>query len=559
MQTSALNEAQSAVVSSDSPLIVCVAGPGSGKTMTIIERMSRLLIEGALKEQIVCITFTNAAAEEIKSRISLLSFGGAGELGFVGTLHSFLLKLIQQNAIKLGYATTKLAVLDEAAADDLLERCAIEVGCKKSSMTKLRNEVRHQLETMNSEGSTAEMLAVKRFFQVCRQNAVISYDMILSLGLHLLKTATLDLPYKHLFVDEAQDLSRLQADICELLPIPNAVYVGDSDQSVFAFQGADVGCFVELANHASAKVFALESNYRSDRAICEAAQRLIEHNITRVAKVTRPVSEEHPGIIVVREFKSLLSEQTTQLSTLSEELAIGHSVAILVRTNKLCEEWTRALQGSGIPVACRVRNPRPTDWAIVKATIAVLNDPANDWACYTLIRLKDGEARASEIQTAAQAAGVSINEHLFHLAPETPLSGYTKILARLNACDESIILVTQAIAHVGPEATGTDLMAHLVASEFHEDESGTGVTVSTMHSAKGREFDCVILPAFEQEIIPGVAKSRSLEEERRLAYVAFTRARHRLFISHCQERKPPFGGWQPLLANPSQFISEAGL
>lgn len=299
----------------------------------------------------------------------------------------------------------------------------------------------------------------------------------------------------------------------------------------------------------------LELNYRSDRLICEAANRLIAHNENRVKKETISASDSD-GTVSVSEALNADGEMMNVLLWLRQ---LAGTSAILLRTNHLVDEWTKFLSGQGVEIARKQTTTRPEDWPFVKLAIGLLNDPENDWLAYWFIRSKHGQAKADSGKLSATAAGQSLNTAHLNIPHDLSPIAYGPILARLGVSSESLAIVQKAIDGLGVKATGTELTAALAADENHEEEIGQGVVVTTYHSAKGREWDQVFLVACEEEIIPGTAKSRSTEEERRLFYVGMTRARHRLFISHCQKRKPQFGSWTPVPGTPSRFIKEAGL
>jgi DNA helicase II / ATP-dependent DNA helicase PcrA len=557
MTSTSLNPAQAAAVDSDSKSILVAAGPGSGKTTVLVERIARLLGQFVRREELVAITYTNAAATEIQRRIDQIPFGGDGELGFCGTLHSFCLRLIQQHFDIIGYPSASIGVLDEEQSDALLQRCAADLNCR-ASMTAIRKALAN-LDSTNVKG--LEELTAVRFVNELRRNGLISYDLILNQGLYLIRKG-IALPYTHLLVDEYQDSAVIDARIYEEISIENKFFVGDDSQSIFAFRGGDVTNFLYLARDPRTEVICLEENYRSDTAICEATNRLIEHNSNRVRQVTRPVSTDG-GTVDVRRFQNHVGEMMAVIEAI--HISDGTS-AVLVRNRKGQEgtgatvgDWVKALQGAGIEVATR-QSRRPSDWATVKTAIGVLNDPENDWLAYSLIKAMRGQIEADNVKTNAAAEGVTINAYRLGTPPGVELTSYGQWLAKIGISDESREIVERAISKLLPGSSGTDLMAMLAADEDYTEEEGSGVVVTTFHGAKGREFDNCFLVAFEQELIPGTAKSMDLEESRRLAYVAMTRAKHALRITYCAERRPLFGGtWKAVPVNPSQFIAEAGL
>lgn len=554
-----LNDIQRQAVYSNAANLLVLAGAGSGKTRVLVERIKRLILEGCAPERIVALTYTNAAAAEMVARI-----GPA--IGFCGTLHSFLLRVIQQNAAASGYGSSKISVLTEEQADAELERCAAEVNCKaskKALSAAVGSVLRAQVQR---NGFSLDMVAATRFVQMLRRNNLATFDSILYDGLRCLQlrpsieifpssAAGIDLPFDHVMIDEIQDSSDLDAEIYRAMPIPSRFLVGDDSQAIFGFRGGNVGNIVGLADAAGWEVITLQENYRCGQAICEAANKLIAHNSNRVAKETISATGQ-TGDWEVTACGSAM-EELTWLSQRVTNYYLGEelSVAVLLRTNQLVDKFADYLQGCGIPVARRVAVERPSDWPRIRAALAVLGDPGNDWLAFQYLTL-DG-ADAGKLQIDARAAAKPLSAFVGNIPDGLPIVAYAEACARLGASLESIALIENAVSTLPPGATGADLLLALAEEQTHEE--GEGVVVSTIHRAKGREWDVVFCPAFEDEIIPGNAKSADIEELRRLAYVAFTRARHQLTISYCVERVPPYAAFKPVPVKPSRFIAEAGL
>lgn len=537
-----LNAAQLQAINSDHPRILTIAGPGSGKTRVLIERINRLCSTGTDPARIVAITYTNSAADEMRSRLEHSS-----DIGFVGTLHSFMLRLVQQNANALGYSSPRLAVLSETQADELLERCATEVhytGTKKDLAAAVASRV---------VAYTPAVLAACRFQNALRRNSLVTFDTLLADGLRLCRTenAIGFLDYDHLLVDEYQDACDLHAGIYRSLRIPNFFAVGDPDQSIFGFLGSNVSNIVELANDPEFEVIHLEANYRCGQAICDAANNLIGHNQGRVEKATVSATGSTGDVDV----SAFMNEQAERRAITAKLLGSYSdlSCAVLLRSNILVDEWVNALEYAGIPIARRIDSTMPEDWAFVRQAVALMVDPSNQWLAQQYLSSQFGHEHAEKLRLAATAAGKPLE--VAEIPAGLQISRYGLTLAQIGASPESIELVETAVDTLPPDSTGSDLL--LAISQTDESqEVGDGVWVGTYHGAKGREFDAVFLPCCEQEIIPGTGKNRSLEEERRLFYVGLTRARHQVTISYARERKPAYGRPKPVPATPSQFISE---
>lgn len=558
--TSQLNSAQGAAVTSDAPLILTLAGPGSGKTRTLVERIRHLLLNGTPPSEIVAITFTNSAARELEVRLANHWLENPPRLGYVGTLHGFLLKLIQRKAAMLGYMHDKIGVLEQEQADEILERCCQELGYRGAKQ-KVKGALRSACDRSGLPGTrfAPEELVAVRYVKTLRNNAMLSFDLILFEALRLTrKLGYRATEYSHLFVDEYQDSANIDAEIYRELWIPNKFFVGDPDQSIYSFRGGNIDNIMGLAWMKGCEVHTLEENYRSGSAICETANALIRHNPNRIEKDTHCASGVDADVHA-RQFKSPLAEREYVARWIKQSIEGDQSVAVLVRSNALVEEWSDYLTAVGISVAKRAAASRPADWNLCRTTIALLNNPENDWLAYWFIRAKHGAVRADAERLNALSLSKSLNAHGLSIPGNLPLRSYTQILARAAVSQESISIVETAIAGLPETATAADLLLVLAESENQGTEEGRGVTVTTIHSAKGREWDFVVLPAFEDEVIPGTAKCRNVEEERRLAYVAVTRARTLLLVTHCDERKPPFGFVKPAPAHASRFIAEMGL
>jgi DNA helicase-2/ATP-dependent DNA helicase PcrA len=543
-----LNPAQSQAVESTHDKILALAGPGSGKTRVLVERIKRLIGQGHSPRGMAAITYTNAAADELTERI------GQG-LGYVGTLHGFCLRLIEKDAENFGFPK-RLAVLDEQQADELLAQCAQDLNYR-GSKESLRTAI-YSLYRQPTRHATDSLVAT-RFVNSLRLNGLLTFDTILLEALRSMAFGTRPRSvesFSHLFVDEFQDAADIDAEIYRALRIPNQFMVGDPDQSIFAFRGSNVGNITGLSMVDGWQVIRLEQNYRCGQKICEAANKLISQNWNRVDKRTISATDS-PGFVTLKECSIPLAEQNYVTTQLMEAASRGQSAAVLLRTNDLVDQWTEFLDSQGVKIARRTAQQRPADWRFVRTAIALFSDPENDWLAGQFISAKHGAEKAHKAAIEAAAAGKSLNAHGLSIPPELPPSAYTSILARCGASQESISIVENAISALPPDSNGADLLLRLAQDENARAEEGRGVTVTTYHSAKGREFDVVFLPAVEQDVIPGKAKSRVIEEERRLFYVGLTRARHHVTITYAKERKPPFGSWKPIPATPSQFISEA--
>lgn len=534
----------------DHPTILTVAGPGSGKTTTLVQRIAHVIDQGADPRAIVAITFTNAAAGELQKRLER-------DLGYCGTLHGYMLRLLKSHGSKAGLRS-KVSVLDEEQTESLIDQCLKELNYKGSRQALDAAIASGPFKVWDKRSMLPEQVAASHFYRMLKQNGLMTFDALLWWGWSLITQHPGVLSgVSHLFVDEYQDSGRLDAMIYEAMRGRNRFFVGDPDQAIYGFRGATIQNILELSTDAEVKTVCLEDNYRSGERICIAAQDLIEHNANRVRKRTRAASiEQGMGSIEVLQFDDTHSELVTVANKL--RAFDFKDCAVLLRTNWLVQEFTKFLTGMGIPVACKKRECRPHDWKKAKFLLAVLNDPENNLAAYWFLEAVHGTKKANEAKLKAMAGGRSINEFGLKIPKGVPVSEVPAIMGKAGISTDSITLVEDALRLAGDEPTLGEVILLLAESENAKEEHGRGVVVTTIHGAKGREWESVFLPAFEEEVFIGRKENGQVEEERRLAYVAMTRAKIRLIISHCAKRKTQWG-FKPEPATPSRFIKEAGL
>jgi DNA helicase-2/ATP-dependent DNA helicase PcrA len=540
-----LNSAQERAVTSEAPIILCLAGPGSGKTWTLVERLQYKIDCGVNPGGFAVITYTNAAADEIRQRVSNRNHLGEC-LGYCGTLHGFLLRELERARGQ------RLTVLDAEREEEFLALIRDEVRYKGTREALAREIAKGPQLLPAGARLTIQEIAACRFFNRLKASNLVTFDLILHQGRDLVVNHPDRIgKYSHLFVDEYQDSGNIDAEIYMGLPIANKFFVGDPDQAIYSFRGGDVENILDLTHNPQVEVICLEDNYRCGQSICQAAQLLIEHDPGRPPKRTRSATGQS-SYIMVSPYDTEGDERAGLIRTLLD--VRGGEVAVLVRTNWLARQFTQSLTAAGIKIAAKTRRELPPDWAQAKLLLALLNDPENDDLAFWYLDHRHGRREASRARLEANAAGLSVNQHSLKI-PAVGLGEIGPYLTHTGVTSASMEVIAQAIGLLPSGANLSELLLALQEIERHEEEIGEGVMVTTVHSAKGREWDVVFLPAFEQEIIPG--KLGELEEERRLAFVAITRAKTELHISYAESRTPQFGG--PRTATPSQFIQEAGL
>lgn len=544
---------QLAAVTSTAPLTFVVAGPGSGKTRTLIWRIEHLLREDVSPATIVAITFTNAAAREIEHRLA--NGGNHDRLGFVGTLHSFMLKLLRAHHALVNYGP-HIGVLTEEEGTELIDQIVADQKYN-GTVSDLTNAIAAGPPSLGTRLTKAQLTAAA-FYQTLRRSNLMTFDSILIYGEFLLRAMRPTIlskdqswQFSHYLIDEAQDSSAMDMRIYGAL-VGDRYFVGDPDQSIYAFRGADVSQCLNVAK--VAKVITLEDNFRCGSAICTAAQRLIEHNQKRHPKVTRSATG-FSGLITYTECSTPAAEACYVIQEIQKSTPLPSDIAVLVRTNDLVREFSDHLRGAGIPVSERIVKPRPADFPAARLFLMHLNNPEDDYSTLRAVAAIMGPDAAQELKLRAAQSMQSCNEAWRnHTRPTIEELG--EFMGSFQSDTQK--LIAAAISDLSPDADLSDVILAL-NSQYEGEEFGEGVTVTTCHSAKGREWRVVFLPAFEQEMIPGTRKSMDIEEERRLAYVAMTRAKEELVISRSLKRVPKWG--KPVLTetHPSQFIAEAGI
>jgi superfamily I DNA/RNA helicase len=568
-----MTAAQKIAATSDAECVLVAAGPGSGKTATLVERMKFLQSFGADLNRMAVLTFTNAAADELRRRFTETPDGAAVdnpvEPGFLGTLHAFALRMLRELGSNWGYGG-RISIVSPESAQDLLLSKAKSLGCKSSIEELLA--LKAQGRPAPGERLDIAKVVVTGYLDDMRAAGVVDYDALLNEFDRLLDeeafTYEIAKLFDCLFVDEVQDSAPVDWRIYHGLPMRMKFYVGDTDQAIYSFRGGRVEGMLAQSFDARTLNVLLQENFRSTSEICEAAQRLIEHNKNRIDKKT--ISAVGPGgvVCVIPPVVSESAEIET-VAALVRDSFETRSIAILARTNFIADGFRRSLPRHGVPVIDVKRTALPRDWRLARAFVELAVNPENDaLAFFFLVQLyalrggnaADARGAAHAVRNAAAAAGKTINRANLGFAPVTRPESVVEAMKAQPISRESRAIVADMLRKLPRGSTALDLALALgEVREFviEEEVGGKGVHVLTMHGAKGREFDVVVLAGFEEEALPGRAARlgpEAIEEERRLAYVAATRARYNLFITSASSRK---SAWQSIDARtPSRFISE---
>ena len=546
-------EQRAAVTHGDGPLLI-LAGAGSGKTRALTHRVAYLIRDlGVPASAILAVTFTNKAAREMKERLERLV--GRQQLGelTVGTFHAFCARLLRREGPLVG--------LDRVAA-----------------------------------------IVWKRYDELLRENNAVDFDDLLLLACRLFETSDRALErwqdrYRHILVDEYQDTNRAQYVLLRYLAgfHQNLAVVGDDDQSVFSWRGADVRNILDFErDYPSATVVKLEQNYRSTQRILDAAWSVVRNNAARKEKrlwtdrsggaevvLLQAYDEEHEAQLVAREIERLQREG---------EAHGTRDVAVLYRTNaqsRPIEDTFRAF-GLAYQVVGGVSFYERREVKDMLAYLRLLRNPQDAFALARVINTPPrglGSKTQAELKAYARERGITLTEALgeadrIEAVPKRQreaLAAFGRLMERLRAevperdlpalVDEILDLsgydtYLKDGTDEGEERWGNVLELRTLAEDFlvypREEQLPTfleevalvsdvdeyieakpAATLITMHAVKGLEFPVVFMTGMEEGVFPwhrALEDEKRIEEERRLAYVGITRAKDRVYLSYARHR-----------------------
>ncbi len=607
-------EQKLAVETTEGPLLV-LSGAGTGKTRVLTTRVAYILHNSlALPWQVLALTFTNKAANEMKNRLASFSDGEGWYVADIwcGTFHSICLRILRANSAAVGLRKDFLiygedeqkTVLKHVLSDIGLDIKDFNPGDWIERISAIKDKGLHGEEQTSV---TAKKILDAYNTELSRLGAVDFGDIILKV-LELFESmpdvlARYQDQFKYILVDEFQDTNAAQMQFLQKLTAnndnPNICCVGDDDQSIYSWRGAEIKNILNFEkNFPSAQIIRLETNYRSTPNILGAANSLIHHNAGRLGKDLHSLPDVIAGepvyvLTVPSDFdEARLIADTIMRKGEKESYSI---YAVLIRAASLSRLFEEEFTSRGIPYRL-VGATKFYDRAEIRDAIAYLRLLVYPFDDISFIRIVGKPSRHIGPSTIAKAraAGSTLMEGL----RKVPLSGKQRIAADafLNAFDfDWSVLPPADVAQKLLDSAGyiqmwrdssdvnasdrldniRELITNVISKydslpEFLEhaalmmtdddvqdrlDSLHDVVNIMTIHAAKGLEFDTVFLPAWEEGIFPNdmAVQSGGIEEERRLAYVAITRARRRVIIINTMSRMV-FGKRQ--YNSPSRFITE---
>ncbi len=632
---SSLNDEQRRAVETTEGPVLVLAGAGTGKTRVLTTRIAHILLsKRAFPGEILAVTFTNKAAREMSERINHLLGTAPQEpsagpprnlLNWMGTFHSVASKMLRRHAPLVGL-TSSFTILSDDDQLRLVKTILQEKGIDDKAMPpKLAHAI---IQSWKDQGLVPQKITApvdrqqlggrgveiyKAYQERLKQVDAVDFGDLL---LHMLTIFT-DHPnvlqdfasrFKYILVDEYQDTNVAQYLWLRLLAIghKNICCVGDDDQSIYSWRGAEVGNILRFEkDFPGAAIIRLECNYRSTPHILAAASALIAHNKGRLGKTLwTPVNEgEKIRIKSVwddGEEARLVGEETEDLQRSGFAL---NQIAILVRAGFQTRAFEERFLNMAIPyrVIGGLRFYERAEIRDAVAYLRVIHSPGDDLAFERIINTPKrgiGQATLSQIHSTARGLNMPLTRATDHLLSTGAFKG--KLAQALDTLMSAFqrwreVLKVQTLAEVtelmleesgyrqmwkqdkSPEAAGRlenlreltralgefeslpSFLEHVgLVTDRQEDAQADMVSLMTLHAAKGLEFDAVFLPGWEEGLFPhqrAIDESgvKGLEEERRLAYVGITRARKRLLISHAANRRI-YNQWQSSI--PSRFLSE---
>jgi DNA helicase-2/ATP-dependent DNA helicase PcrA len=622
-----LNEAQrEAVLATEGPVLV-VAGAGSGKTRVLTHRIAHLVSTCGVKPQeILAITFTNKAAGEMRERLENI-LGDVAPRMWVMTFHSACGRILRREAPRLGYRSN-FTIYDQADQVRLVKQCLEEL--ERDPKRFVPRGIHAQISMAKNQliGTEEYKARVASFYDQTVADAyelyqrrlhssnAVDFDDLLMLTVEVLERFPEALTrwqkaFRYVLVDEYQDTNHAQYRLLQLLAGQhrNVFAVGDPDQSIYAFRGADIRNILEFErDFGSGRLIALEQNYRSTNSILRAANSVIAQNRERKPKnLWSELGEGDPvRVVEVEDEHAEARFVAAEVASLIEEGYAGSELAVFYRTNAQSRVLEDVLVRQEIPYQV-IGGPKFYERAEIKDAIAYLQVIDNAYDAVSLTRIANrprrgiGDASLARLQTFADTQGISLWETLeradeagvgaaplkaverFRTLMQSSMAGalelsVTELLERVlekSGYLESLeaertveaqgrienllelVGVTREYQERTEEPSLSEFLQQISLFSDQDDLSAERslVTLMTLHNAKGLEFRAVFLIGMEEGVFPHSRslEEQGLEEERRLAYVGLTRAKERLTLTHAASRSL----WGARGYNlPSRFLDE---
>ena len=623
-----LNPEQYRAVTTVNGAILIIAGAGSGKTRVITFRIAHMLDMGIPQSQILALTFTNKAAKEMSDRVKELTQRKLQNLT-VSTFHAFGVKVLRADIDKLGYREN-FSIYDETDRTALIKECGRELKFSPDALDIYKiSQLFSNIKTGRKNWQTENDMY--RQLYDCYQEGLklynaVDFDDLIVLPIKLFRENPDVLEryrdrFKYIMVDEFQDTSHQQYELMHLLADENVAVVGDDDQSIYSWRGADYQNIINFEKDFKVTEIRLEQNYRSTGTILDAANGVISHNTNRKdKKLWSGKGEGKPIEIYMPENETeeanFIAESIQGLAI--EEKKTYDDFGVLIRANTQSRYIEEAFLQANIPYTMsggtsfferkeikdiisylrvianhdddinllRIINvPRR---GIGRAAIQVINEEAEKlgstlWtAIQSLVQAEDSAASENlkedlqdfvnliESNRQKLLSGRGLSKKVREMVEEINYKDYliteyskSEKAVRFKLKNIELLLEMMERWEIDPDNTNPSLFNYLnritlMSRDNGDDENDKGkVNLMTIHASKGLEFPVVFIAGAEEGLIPHQRSvdenSGNVEEERRLFYVAITRAREKLIISSCQKRRK----MQAIIeCEPSRFLDE---
>lgn len=620
-----LNDEQIKPVMDTEGAVLVIAGAGSGKTRVLTSRIAHLVEDLNVDPyNILAITFTNKAADEMKERLEKI-IGDISQM-WVCTIHSMCVKILRKYAERLDYKKD-FSIYSETDKDKVLKRIIIGLGLESDKYLKTSKNLISSLKNkdMSTEQFAREnprMRDVTSYMKIIdeynaelfRSNAM-DFDDLLIKTYHLLAEQrdvllALSKRFRYIHVDEFQDTNFVQYNIVKLLSYANGnlFVVGDDDQSIYGWRGADINNILDFEHDfKGAKTYKLERNYRSTKKILEFANTIIANNTLRKDKVLWTDNDEgvKPELFVANEESGEAQYTALQIKTFVQQRGYKYSdFAVLMRINALSRSYEQEFMKYGIP--CKVYGGfkffERKEIKDITAYLRILCNPLDNEAVLRVINVPKrgiGDKSIEQLVYYSEKNGLSVFDGVFdcdnldlNAGAKAKIRGFKDIISKLIVAKETMPLLelvkeviaktnfmsyfeedtpenddkkknvnellssVEEFARLNPESPLSEYLNSItLSSDTDEINEGEFVTLATIHSVKGLEYRCVFLCGLDAEIFPmqRALEEDTEEEERRLMYVAITRARERLFFTRARSRFL-YGGRRA--TEPSKFLTE---
>ncbi|MBU8933999.1 MAG: UvrD-helicase domain-containing protein [candidate division Zixibacteria bacterium] len=621
-----LNEAQrEAVTTTEGPLLV-IAGAGSGKTRVLTRRLAYVLTQQmAAPHQVLAVTFTNKAAGEMRERVAAL-LGGSLPAMFVSTFHSFCARLLRQEAEVIGY-DSRFIIYDAADSLTLIKNCLKNLSLSTTQFTpkaqaRKISTAKNQMVSVEEfaaqasgyfESATADIYSL--YQERLRECGAMDFDDLLFNSVQLLTRheaigSSYRQRFRYIMVDEYQDTNRVQYMLLKCLvgEHNNICVVGDEDQSIYGWRGADIRNILDFEeDFPGARLIKLETNYRSTDIILKAASGVIANNMARKEKVLRTdrTGGDKIKLFLVDSSQDEAIHIVDEIENCHPDIALKN-MAILYRTNAQSRPFEEELRKRNLPyqIIGGISFYARREIKDVLAYLKLISSPKDDVSFERTVNYPKrgiGQRTVGVISAIAQRERLSRYEATLRAdewpelaSPSKRLSVFTEIIERFRSLRETtpVDILTQDLikelklveelqnedkitgqTRVENIAALIDGMAEYVRGQEvptlddylseislftdldNYTETDDKLPLMTIHSAKGLEYDAVFLVGLEEGLFPlgrAIAEPMQLEEERRLFYVGATRAAWKLCLSAASARYR-FGNGPSI---PSRFIDE---